>query len=825
MEIVDAALVWASGGVHVHPVRDKAPALGVGWQAESSTDEATIRRWWRASFKTCGLGIQTGIDSGIVVIDVDTKHDQDGMHHWKELCMSVGWTDKTYTEKTPSGGYHYFFKHPGGEVRSSDGKLASGVDVRGDQDQGGGNIVVAPTSGYSIVRNIPMVDMPPALVEACRAASSKTADRSRGDGVSSTLAHLLTRPPSKGEIWTYEQHLFGHLVKLIPYYDACHELVVQLGKTWPDGLHDKWETQLQEIWDTHHTKVTAAATQDATTGWLVGAQGKLYSLDRNNNPLEWANFDVRCKRMAIQDGFTVYTADLVRGYLSDEVPVVLGSNTLGDYRLLNAWLAGYRVNVAPPPGQLPECIKTAEGKRIQRYIESQGPAAAKIVDHLGWSSADKIVVVNNGAIGEAGFTVDSPLILDPRQPNVHYHYGYKPAADLEVIIAQLATFHYEQVVTPLLCWATAAMVRPLIEEAGSALFPIMAMQGPAGSGKTKGFVPAVCELTGWGRENPTRWTTPSLRNVLSENSVGIVRIDDMDDPANFGQLLRAITEGGAITKMAPGNIEIATYVARGSLLIAGESLSEITLSKAQQERIIEVFVPKVSSRPSLLQPGEPQWRDVVAFEHKWGDLREYAGTFLAALLSHRDVISKIAPPAGGDRVAMSEWCLIVGAHLLAEVLGDSSWVERINAWDSARDLVHYDYFIENVLPWAVKQLSKGGKGPDHLALYYHLETQSLRFRVGELVEDYLRVHRHLGARERALLSEAAVRQQLEAAGQSTQSYAETVSGKDAGRGGDGRIKRRYRRLDTTATAYVFRRADMAVPVTESDQATTLFKDE
>jgi putative DNA primase/helicase len=44
---------------------------------------------------------------------------------------------------TPRAGAHYFFNHPGEEIRNSAGMLGVGLDVRGD----GGFVVVPPSEG------------------------------------------------------------------------------------------------------------------------------------------------------------------------------------------------------------------------------------------------------------------------------------------------------------------------------------------------------------------------------------------------------------------------------------------------------------------------------------------------------------------------------------------------------------------------------------------------------------------------------------------------------------------------------------------------------
>ncbi|MEU0517360.1 bifunctional DNA primase/polymerase [Streptosporangium sp. NPDC006007] len=74
------ALAAAARGWHVFPVSigDKPPVKGfTDWEANATTDPATIRRWWaRAPWN---VGIACG-PSGLVVIDLDTpKNTKEGL--------------------------------------------------------------------------------------------------------------------------------------------------------------------------------------------------------------------------------------------------------------------------------------------------------------------------------------------------------------------------------------------------------------------------------------------------------------------------------------------------------------------------------------------------------------------------------------------------------------------------------------------------------------------------------------------------------------------------------------------------------------------------
>lgn len=81
------------------------------------------------------IGLLTGKDAGIVVLDVDPGADEDFI---KTFIRKL---PPTPTARTPRDGTHYFFKHPGFHVKTCAGQLARGIDVRGDN----GLIIVEPS--------------------------------------------------------------------------------------------------------------------------------------------------------------------------------------------------------------------------------------------------------------------------------------------------------------------------------------------------------------------------------------------------------------------------------------------------------------------------------------------------------------------------------------------------------------------------------------------------------------------------------------------------------------------------------------------------------
>ena len=112
--MLDLARACMAQGWDIFPVRDKRPLIK--WKEGAC-------RTWESWPDDADIGIATGARSGIVVVDDDrSKH---GLEPWQSPCP-------TARVETRSGGWHYYFRHPGGRVPNSAGKLAPYVDVRGD---------------------------------------------------------------------------------------------------------------------------------------------------------------------------------------------------------------------------------------------------------------------------------------------------------------------------------------------------------------------------------------------------------------------------------------------------------------------------------------------------------------------------------------------------------------------------------------------------------------------------------------------------------------------------------------------------------------------
>lgn len=148
--LLEAALAYARKGWKIIPLHWPTPGGGCScrradcdrigkhprfkdWQQLATTDEATIRAWWRAA-PQANIGILTGQASGLLVLDVDEGG--------ADAIEDYGGFAETLWCQTGNGAHHYF-AHPGGHIPNAV-KFAPGLDVRSD-----GGLVVAPPSRHA----------------------------------------------------------------------------------------------------------------------------------------------------------------------------------------------------------------------------------------------------------------------------------------------------------------------------------------------------------------------------------------------------------------------------------------------------------------------------------------------------------------------------------------------------------------------------------------------------------------------------------------------------------------------------------------------------
>lgn len=115
--------------------RDKAPLTRNGLH-DATTDIDQIKKWWRAR-TDAAIGIPTGIVYD--VLDVDVKRDQDGRVHLPYLNRLGLLNGCKRVAKTPSGGWHLYFKAAPALTNTANASL--GLDIRAK----GGYVLAAPS--------------------------------------------------------------------------------------------------------------------------------------------------------------------------------------------------------------------------------------------------------------------------------------------------------------------------------------------------------------------------------------------------------------------------------------------------------------------------------------------------------------------------------------------------------------------------------------------------------------------------------------------------------------------------------------------------------
>lgn len=143
--MLDEALAYAARGWRVIPLPpgEKYPSEFKSWQTRATTDETQIRKWWTGRRAKHGIGIVTGVESNLFVVDIDVSDGKPGLDSWRALLAEHGAPPPTHTVRTGSGGLHFYYTMPDGVVirNSAGNRLGPGVDVRGE----GGFVVAPPT--------------------------------------------------------------------------------------------------------------------------------------------------------------------------------------------------------------------------------------------------------------------------------------------------------------------------------------------------------------------------------------------------------------------------------------------------------------------------------------------------------------------------------------------------------------------------------------------------------------------------------------------------------------------------------------------------------
>lgn len=198
-KMLDWALYYHSLDWSIFPVgKDKRPLHEWKTYQQEAASESQISKWWTES-PTAGIAVVTGKISGLIVVDVEAGGSTKGL-------------TPTVISKTGGGGWHYFYKHPGGLVKNSVQKIRPLMDIRGD-----GGYAVIPPSGhpsgneYSWVvspKEADLIELPEWILSNAQGDTPKkdwnaiaqgVTEGSRNDTAASYIGKLLHSLPP--ELW------------------------------------------------------------------------------------------------------------------------------------------------------------------------------------------------------------------------------------------------------------------------------------------------------------------------------------------------------------------------------------------------------------------------------------------------------------------------------------------------------------------------------------------------------------------------------------------------------------------------------------------------
>lgn len=667
------------------PDRGKTP-LGPWkrWQSERVA-ERDVRDWFAG--RAHNVFIVCGRVSRLVVLDCDDREALDWWHG--QLGPILAETARVQT----SQGFHFYFSIGPDEVvpnASSAGYPGTGRwDLRGE---GGG--VIAPPSVHESGHRYEWVadrgpdamrELPPEATGALSSASNGAGGGEAGGAVRSQLTWLLQNAPDgEGGRNQWLTRIAGHYAKTWEWLDAYEQHVVAAAQLIRPPLPDyEVRKTMNSVWKAEQDQRQRRAQQPTEdTGWLCSGGSCVMAQvrEKGEDGFEiglgrWMDADVRVSGVTQVGERRIYEVDLVGERISVRGQL-LEASTVADPKKLNAWLAQRGASVGPPDTLWPRSIPATA--RLLRYLESQEGQRLEGTDCLGWNEKARAFVTLEGAIRADSVLTHADIGIRPVvEPTwAPYRYGFGPEADCRETIREILTFHDEEVCAVFGAWWAACLLKPQIMKKSSQ-FPFMALEATSESGKTTGFFSLLLQLAG--NTEPQNVTTrAALRDYLSAHRNGIVWLDDLDELDYIGELLRASTVEGGVTKKAGDNKAQAAVHMRAALVISGESLG-LDDQKALIDRAVRLEVGSPVERRSIRDPHRAQWSDVETLKAKWPDLSLLSGTAVQLALRQAGMVDSLGDLREGATGRHADKMAIVrlGARVLWSMLGEhavDSWV-------------------------------------------------------------------------------------------------------------------------------------------------------
>ena len=207
--LLRSAVALAARNMCVFPCapRAKIPATGHG-VLDATVDREVIERWWQAN-PDYNIGLRTGQASNVFVVDVDGVDAEAELRRLEAEHGALPATVETIT----ANGRHLYFKYPAGTaICNSVGKIAAGVDCRGDN----GYVLVPPSVHPSGKRYAWSVDSANKIADAPAWLVAKIVDAvadCKGATPPSEWRQLATDGVAEGKRNDCLARLTGHLLR------------------------------------------------------------------------------------------------------------------------------------------------------------------------------------------------------------------------------------------------------------------------------------------------------------------------------------------------------------------------------------------------------------------------------------------------------------------------------------------------------------------------------------------------------------------------------------------------------------------------------------
>src|SRR5215467_52267 len=170
MALLADALAFSQRGLKIFPLPygEKRPDNQF---IELATDDPTkINQLWAdpvTGSREYNIGVLCGSGgNNVLIVDIDTKHDQrfgrSAIHNY----LSMGGHFDTLTVKTASGGLQTYFHVPTGRSFRNAQSIVPGVDIRCENGYGigPGSFAIESGGGYELEHDLPIADLPPVIV-------------------------------------------------------------------------------------------------------------------------------------------------------------------------------------------------------------------------------------------------------------------------------------------------------------------------------------------------------------------------------------------------------------------------------------------------------------------------------------------------------------------------------------------------------------------------------------------------------------------------------------------------------------------------------------